>query len=187
MMRSDDYVRSEHADLWLHDNYLRWGLENILQQMTFEKNSMRYVFLTESKYLDVLEHNYDPENNKVILLTDGASFHFLDGVSFYQFPMKSGIAELQKFMTSIVGSNGRKVQHKPPVLLTRRERLLIDLIKEGKRMAEMGGHLNLHIKTVYQIRQTLIKKMGCSGAVDFMRTLHSDVFKSWLTENHRYH
>lgn len=186
-MRSEDYVRSDYADLWLSDHYLRCGLENILQQMTFENKAMRYVFLTEDKYLDVLEHQYDLTKNKIILLTDGSRFHFLDGLSFYQFPTKSGIAELQKFMTSMIHSNETQAKPKSPVLLTRRERLLIDLIKEGKRMAEMGGHLNLHVKTVYQIRQTLIKKMGCSGAVDLMRTLHSDVFKSWLTQNHHYH
>lgn len=101
--------------------------------------------------------------------------------------MNSSIEELQKFIISISHANEEQLQRKIPVVLTRRERVLINLIKDGKRIAEMGEHLNLHIKTVYQARQSLIKKMGCSGAVDLLRTLHSDVFKNWLAESHQYH
>ncbi|AUO64212.1 DNA-binding CsgD family transcriptional regulator [Citrobacter amalonaticus] len=187
MMRSEDYVQSEHADLWLSDNYLRWGVESILEHIAFGNTAIRYVFLSENQYLDVLKHNYDRGSSKIILLTDGSFFHFLDGIAFYQFPMNSSIEELQKFIISISHATEEQLQRKIPVVLTRRERVLINLIKDGKRIAEMGEHLNLHIKTVYQARQSLIKKMGCSGAVDLLRTLHSDVFKNWLAESHQYH
>ncbi|HCB1662945.1 TPA: LuxR family transcriptional regulator, partial [Citrobacter farmeri] len=136
---------------------------------------------------DVLKHNYDRGSSKIILLTDGSFFHFLDGIAFYQFPMDSSIEELQKFIIAISQANENQLQRKIPVVLTHRERVLINLIKEGKRIAEIGEHLNLHIKTVYQVRQSLIKKMGCSGAVDLLRTLHSDVFKNWLAESHQCH
>lgn len=43
-MRSDDYVRTEHADFWLSDNYLRWGLESLFTQNSLAKDSFRYVF-----------------------------------------------------------------------------------------------------------------------------------------------
>jgi DNA-binding CsgD family transcriptional regulator len=186
-MHSENYVQSKHADLWLSDNYLRWGVESILEHIAFGNTAMRYVFLNENQYLDVLKHNYDRGSSKIVLLTDSSLFHFLDGITFYQFPMSSSIEELQKFIISISHANEKQLQRKTPVVLTRRESVLIDLIKEGMRIAEMGEYLNLHIKTVYQIRQSLIKKMGCSGAVDLHRTLHSDVFKNWLAENHQYH
>ena len=95
--------------------------------------------------------------------------------------------ELLRPIIAISQANENQLQRKIPVVLTHRERVLINLIKEGKRIAEIGEHLNLHIKTVYQVRQSLIKKMGCSGAVDLLRTLHSDVFKNWLAESHQCH
>lgn len=72
--------------------------------------------------------------------------------------MDSSIEELQEFIISISHPNENQLQRKIPVVLTHRERVLINLIKEGKRIAEIGEHLNLHIKTVYQVRQSLIKK-----------------------------
>ncbi|HDG8123755.1 TPA: LuxR family transcriptional regulator, partial [Klebsiella pneumoniae] len=37
----------------------------------------------------------------------------------------------------------------------------------------------LHIKTIYQIRLNLIKKLGCSGRTDFFNISRSETFKSW--------
>lgn len=85
-MRSEDYVQSEHADLWLSDNYLRWGVESILEHIAFGNTAIRYVFLSENQYLDVLKHNYDRGSSKIILLTDGAFSIFLMASRFISFP-----------------------------------------------------------------------------------------------------
>ncbi|MFV0265375.1 MAG: hypothetical protein ACK5JN_23655 [Kluyvera sp.] len=186
-MRSDDYVRTEHADFWLSDNYLRWGLESLFTQNSLAKDSIHYVFLTEQRYSEVRQQNYNLSNTRIILLTDGSRFQFLNDMAIYQFPIKSSIEELQQFIISISSQKEPLRHYKAPVSLNQRERLLIDLIKQGKRMADMGELLNLHIKTVYQTRQSLMKKMGCSGAADLMHKLHSDIFKSWLAESHQLH
>ena len=183
-MCCDDYVRTGHADLWLSDNYLRCGLENILTKVSFGDNAIRYVFLTEHEYAEVINHNYNLRKSRIILLTDGSRFEFLDDLSVYQFPMKSSVEELHEFILSVVNQKGRRAARKNRVLLTPRERRLIDLIKQGKRMADMGDHLDLHIKTIYQTRRALIKKMGCSGAVDLLKKLRSEVFNNWLIECH---
>lgn len=186
-MRGEDYTQHDHADIWLTDNYLRMGLENILQKINFGKTGLRYVFLTEQQYTDVLKRNYDLNKNRFVLLTDGTPFNFLNAAPFYQLPKRVTVHELQNFVMSISYPAAKPLASNKPILLTARERRLIDLIKEGKKMAEMGEYLNLHIKTVYQTRQTLIKKIGCTGAIDLLRTLHSDIFKNWLVESHQYH
>ncbi len=186
-MRSDDYVRTKHADLWLSDNYLRWGLETIFSQLSLADCSIRYVFLTEQRYSEVREHNYDLNKTRIILLTDSSFFQFLNHMSIYQFPMNSSIEELHRFIISITNKKDVLRPRKTPISLSQRERLLIDLIKQGKRIADMGELLDLHIKTVYQTRQSLMKKIGSSGAVDLMHKLHSDIFKSWLAESHPLH
>ncbi|MBF8469268.1 LuxR family transcriptional regulator, partial [Klebsiella oxytoca] len=47
----------------------------------------------------------------------------------------------------------------------------------------IGKSLNLHIKTIYQIRLTLIKKLGCSGRTDFFNISRSETFKAWTQQN----
>jgi len=186
-MRGEDYTQHAHADIWLTDNYLRMGLAHILEKINFDNTTLHYVFLTEQQYTDVLNHNYDLTKHRIVLLTDGTPFNFLSATPFYQLPKRVTVNELQNFIISIGYLADKPLATNKPVLLTDRERRLIDLIKEGKKMAEMGKYLNLHIKTVYQTRQTLIKKIGCTGSIDFLRTLRSDVFKNWLVESHQYH
>ncbi|MBB1200989.1 LuxR family transcriptional regulator [Enterobacteriaceae bacterium 89] len=186
-MNSESCVRSGHADLWLSDLYLRCGLENILQNIHFHHSAIRYVFLTERHYSDVVKQNYDLTTTKFILLTEGSVFNFLGDEAFYQLPMKTSVKELQKLINTLSLHKEVPNHHQARISLTDRERQVIDLIREGKRIAEMGPLLNVHIKTVYQIRQALMKKMGCDGLIDFLRTLRSDVFRNWLTETHRYH
>ncbi|VEB06683.1 LuxR family transcriptional regulator [Klebsiella pneumoniae] len=54
------------------------------------------------------------------------------------------------------------------VQFTEREKKVIQLISNGEAVASIGRSLNLHIKTIYQIRLNLIKKLGCSGRTDFL-------------------
>ena len=56
---------------------------------------------------------------------------------------------------------------------------VIQLISNGEAVASIGRSLNLHIKTIYQIRLNLIKKLGCSGRTDFFNISRSETFKSW--------
>jgi hypothetical protein len=63
-------VQSAHADLWLSDNYLGWGMESILEHISFGNTAIRYVFLNENQYIDVLKYNYDRGGSKIILMTE---------------------------------------------------------------------------------------------------------------------
>ncbi|MCJ3182205.1 helix-turn-helix domain-containing protein, partial [Klebsiella pneumoniae] len=65
------------------------------------------------------------------------------------------------------------------VQFTEREKKVIQLISNGEAVASIGRSLNLHIKTIYQIRLNLIKKLGCSGRTDFFNISRSETFKSW--------
>lgn len=180
-------VQLAHADLWLSDHYLRLGLESIFATMTFDSPSLRYVFFTEKHYADVLAQRYDLNKHRLILLTEGYLYNFLTDIPLHRLSARSTVSEMEAFIAAITYGKGRESVAEKRVRFTARERLLIDLIKDGKKMAEMGAYFNVHTKTVYQIRQTVIRKMGCSGMIDFLRTLRSDVFSNWLVENHRVH
>lgn len=180
-------VQLAHADLWLSDHYLRLGLENVLATMTFDSPSLRYVFFTEQYYADVLAHRYDLSQHRLILLTEGYLYNFLTDIPLHRLSARSTVSEVEAFMAAITYAKGKEKGAEKRVRFTARERLLIELIKDGKKMAEMGTYFNVHTKTIYQIRQTVIRKMGCSGMIDFLRTLRSDVFSTWLVESHRVH
>nr|WP_159466213.1 LuxR C-terminal-related transcriptional regulator [Scandinavium goeteborgense] len=179
-------MQLEQVDLWLSDHYLQLGLQKALENIRFDDTCIRYVFLTEQYYADVLSHNYDLDKNRLILLTNGHDFNFLDSVPLHRLSARATLDDIRNFITSITWQKGEPTMPSHRMLLTAREKKLIDLMKEGKKMTEVGMHMNVHIKTIYQIRQNLIKKMGCTGLIDFLRTLRSDVFSLWMQENQRY-
>lgn len=119
-MRRDDYVRTKHADFWLSDNYLRQGLESIFTQFSLADDTIRYVFLTEQRYSEVREYNYDLRKTKIVLLTDSSFFQFLNNGSIYQFPMRSSIEELQRFVISIADKTEEPRMYKSSVSLSQR-------------------------------------------------------------------
>jgi DNA-binding CsgD family transcriptional regulator len=185
-MSGQNCVQLEQVDLWLSDHYLQLGLQKALENIRFDDTGIRYVFLTEQYYADVLSHNYDLDKNRLILLTNGHDFNFLDSVPLHRLSARATLDDIRHFITTITWQKGEATLPSHRMLLTAREKKLIDLMKEGKKMTEVGMHMNVHIKTIYQIRQNLIKKMGCTGLIDFLRTLRSDVFSCWMQENQGY-
>ena len=69
------------------------------------------------------------------------------------------------------------------IVFTNREKEVIRLMNDGEAMVNIGKSLYLHIKTIYQIRLTLIKKLGCSGRTDFFNISRSETFKAWTQQN----
>ncbi len=57
----------------------------------------------------------------------------------------------------------------PGMVLTHRERLLLQLIAEGKRNKEISVSLTVAVKSVETYRSRLMKKLGCAGTADLVR------------------
>ncbi|AMG54591.1 Uncharacterised protein [Citrobacter amalonaticus] len=45
-------------------------MESILEHISFGNTAIRYVFLTENQYIDVLKYNCDRGGSKIILMTE---------------------------------------------------------------------------------------------------------------------
>ncbi len=61
---------------------------------------------------------------------------------------------------------------------TEREKKVIQLISNGEAVASIGRSLNLHIKTIYQIRLNLIKS-SAAAVEPIFNISRSETFKSW--------
>lgn len=175
-------VKLELVDLWLDDNFLKYGLCEILKDVRLDCQNMRYVMFSASQYANVTQHNYDLRTHRFILLSDGQRYNFLDSFTVNHISSKASIEEIVKFLTSLRKKNEDHCHIEQKVKLSTRETTLLDQMTDGKKIIEMAENLNVHIKTVYQMRTNLIKKLGCSGNIDFMQTLRTDVFKRWLTD-----
>ncbi|WP_369700860.1 LuxR C-terminal-related transcriptional regulator [Citrobacter freundii] len=66
------------------------------------------------------------------------------------------------------------------ISLTARDKYILTQLGEGRTIFEISALLNLHLKTIYQARQNLIKKLGCSGLIDFQGILRAQIFRNWL-------
>lgn len=175
-------VKLELVDLWLDDNFLEFGLRQVLKNLYLDRKDIRYVIFSASQYVNVKRHNYDLRTHRFILLSDGRLYNFLDSFTVNHISSKASVDEMVKFLTNLRKRSEDHSHIEQKVKLSARETTLLDQMSDGKKIIEMAENLNVHIKTVYQMRTNLIKKLGCAGNIDFMQTLRTDVFKSWLTD-----
>jgi len=60
-------------------------------------------------------------------------------------------------------------QQSPEIVLGRREKDVLDLIKEGFTNAEMADKLNLSVNTVDTYRKSLLAKLNAKNTADLVR------------------
>ncbi|WP_220676471.1 LuxR C-terminal-related transcriptional regulator [Klebsiella pasteurii] len=172
-----------HYDLWINNNLLRQGLQLILDSLSPGYFHGKYVFFTSDNYYAVLNHHYDRKRVRFVLLTDGNDLNFLSELPMYRIPARATPAEIKSFILRPTLFGKKPDRESENIIFTSREKEVIRLMNNGEAMVNIGKSLNLHIKTIYQIRLTLIKKLGCSGRTDFFNISRSETFKAWTQLN----
>lgn len=171
----------KNDDIWVNDLYLRQGIENLLQEKIFLHSGLRFVFFTIDNYYNVKKQNYDHKTHRLIFLTQGTEFRFLNDFDMHRIDARSRLDAIRNFITRIAhGLESSDKLISENITLTARDRILIEQLSAGKKVVDIANMIRMHIKTVYQIRHNLIRKLGCNSLVEFLRILKNDVFKSWL-------
>jgi DNA-binding CsgD family transcriptional regulator len=170
-----------HAQLWIDDVFIRQGLENILADIEYKDENVRLVFFTINYFNTVKKQNYDLRTHRLVLLIDGHLYQYLNDLSFYRLPVDSGVASIKKFIADIISIDIEYNQQAAlNIILTARDKYILTQLGEGRTISEISSLLNLHLKTIYLTRQNLIKKLGCSGLIDFQGILQTPIFRNWL-------
>lgn len=170
-----------NAELWVDDIFIRQGLKNIIADIVFEDDKARLVFFTANHFEAVKKQNYDLNTHRLVLLIDGHLYQYLNEISFYRLPIDISVATLKQFIIDITGfASNHENQSKLNISLTARDKYILTQLGEGRTIFEISALLNLHLKTIYQARQNLIKKLGCSGLIDFQGILQAQIFRNWL-------
>lgn len=177
-------IAQEHAGnavLWIDDIFIRQGLKNILADIVFEDDKTRLVFFTANHFDAVKKQHYDLNTHRLVLLIDGHLYQYLNDISLYRLPVDSRVASIKQFIIDITCAGGkREHQSELNIFLTARDKYILTQLGEGRTVSEISAMLNLHLKTIYQARQNLIKKLGCSGLIDFQGILQAKIFQNWL-------
>ncbi|MDM3394637.1 MULTISPECIES: LuxR C-terminal-related transcriptional regulator [unclassified Citrobacter] len=177
-------IVQEHAGnavLWIDDIFIRHGLKNILADIVFEDDKARLVFFTANHFDAVKKQNYDLNTYRLVLLIDGHLYQYLNDISLYRLPVDSDVASIKQFIIDITRAGGKhEHQSELNISLTARDKYILTQLGEGRTVFEISAMLNLHLKTIYQARQNLIKKLGCSGLIDFQGILQAQIFRNWL-------
>lgn len=172
--------RVKTADIWISDIYLQRGLETLLETSFSAPARKRFVFFTIENYYDVKAQNYDLSTHRLVLLTQGDMYYFLSDFKMFRLHARCDLSTLQRSIKDIA-SDVEKVRKRPEkIVLTARDKIFLDQFSAGKSVQEIALLNKIHYKTVYQNRQKLITKLGCTNLVNFFRTLKSDVFKTWV-------
>ena len=170
-----------NAELWVDDIFIRQGLKNIIADIVFEDDKARLVFFTANHFEAVKKQNYDLNTHRLVLLIDGHLYQYLNEISFYRLPIDISVATLKQFIIDITGfASNHENQSELNISLTARDKYILTQLGEGRTIFEISALLNLHLKTIYQARQNLIKKLGCSGLIDFQGILQAQIFRNWL-------
>ncbi|MDJ1655432.1 LuxR C-terminal-related transcriptional regulator [Raoultella sp. Ech2A] len=172
-----------HYDLWIKNSLLRQGLQLILDSLSPSCFHGKYVFFTSDNYYSVLNHKYNQRKVRFVLLTDGNDLNFLSEIPMFRISARSTPAEIKSFILRPTLYSKKPDGESEGIILTSREKAVIRLMNDGEAIVNIGKSLNLHIKTIYQIRLTLIKKLGCSGRTDFFNISRSETFKAWSQLN----
>ena len=160
--------RVKTADIWISDIYLQRGLETLLETSFSAPVRKRFVFFT-------IENTH-----RLVLLTQGDMYYFLSDFKMFRLHARCDLSTLQRSIKDIA-SDVEKVRKRPEkIVLTARDKVFLDQFSAGKSVQEIALLNKIHYKTVYQNRQKLITKLGCTNLVNFFRTLKSDVFKTWV-------
>lgn len=172
-----------HYDLWINNNLLRQGLQLVLDSLSPDCFHGKYIFFTSDNYYSVINHQYDSRRVRFVLLTDGNDLNFLSEIPMYRIPARATPAEIKSFILRPTLFSRKSDNDADNIIFTSREKAVIKLMNDGEAIVNIGKSLNLHIKTIYQIRLTLIKKLGCSGRTDFFNISRSETFKAWTQLN----
>lgn len=162
--------RIKEADLWVRDKFLEQGLEALFRERVVLHDNLRFVFFTIDYYYDVKAQNYDLSAHRLIFLTQGYSFRFLNDFRMYRLDVNETLDTIHSFIVEI-SWNSELVDSVTyeNMILTIRDRVLIEQLSNGKNVAKIATLNQLHYKTVYQNRQDLMKKFGCESLVDFLK------------------
>lgn len=177
--------RTDNADFWVDDKYLQLGLEKIVKETPPARSQVRLVFFTIDQYRQVKSQRYSLLTHRLVLLTQGHMYNFLDEFKIDRLRKDASYDEMERFIAQ-ANWDREMDQHVDlhRIHLTERDRTLLAYFCEGKNIAEVAELTQLHLKTIYLMRRNLIEKLGCSGLIDFLHTLRTDVFKEWLTKVH---
>lgn len=170
-----------NTDFWIDDNFLQLGLEKSIHKLTNLNPDMRLVFFTIDQYTQVKKQRYCPSAHRLILLTEGHMYNFLDDEKIFRVQKKSSFFEMEKSIVDAIHKDNKNPKTDAQnIVLSERDKTLLNYFCEGKKVSEIATLMQLHFKTIYLIRKSLINKLGCSGLIDFLHTLRKDVFKMWL-------
>ena len=174
-------IRVGNIDFWIDDNFLQLGLEKSIHNLKNLNPNMRLVFFTIDQYTQVKKQRYNPSGHRLILLTEGHMYNFLDDEKIYRVHKKSSFTEMENLIVDAIHKNNKNSKSDTPnIVISERDKTLLNYFCEGKKVSEIATLMQLHFKTIYLMRKTLINKLGCSGLIDFLHTLRKNVFKMWL-------
>lgn len=111
----------------------------------------------------MLQHKYNRRETIFVLLTEGNDLNFLSELPMLRIPARSTPAELKTFLNQPTRYYKSHTSPGELIQFTEREKKVIQLISNGEAIASIGRSLNLHIKTIYQIRLNLIKSLAAAA------------------------
>lgn len=115
-----------------------------------------------------------------ILFVRDNSYSFLTELPAHRLSISTTPEKLIRLLDNIVPSRFIIESQNPHFHLTQREATFVAFSTMGMLPAEVSVKMELQIKTIYDLRLSVLKKFGCATFNSFSIMMHSPFFKTRL-------
>lgn len=173
--------KMKRADVWVSDMFLEQGIEALVNESLVKDNKIFFVFFTADEYFNVVARNYNPSTHRLILLTQGLLYSFINDENIYRLDSRATMDTINSFMTIISDGDEKTRNTKEKIAFSVNEKAVLRCLMAQKNIMETASINKIHFKTVYHLRQSMSKKLGCGTIVELFSVIRSEIFKKWIT------
>ncbi|MEW7311184.1 hypothetical protein AB1E22_00350 [Buttiauxella gaviniae] len=181
----NDYPCTYTTSFLTKDSWLRLGLLNLVEEYVHNKRlKANFVFFTAEYYYEVLERKDSFYDTVFILFIRDNPYSFLSELPAHRVSISVSLQKLIGLLDNIDTSRFILESQNPHFHLTEREATFIAFSTMEMLPAEISVKMELHIKTIYDLRLSVLKKFGCSTFNSFSVMIHNPFFKTWMASHY---
>lgn len=184
-LNTSDYPSTYTSSFLIKDSWLRLGLLNLVEEYVHNKRlKANFVFFTAEYYYQVLERKDSFYDTVFIFFIRDNAYSFLSELPAHRVSISVSPQKLIGLLDNIVPTRFILDSQNPHFHLSEREATFIAFSTMGMLPAEISVKMDLHIKTIYDLRLSVLKKFGCATFNSFSVMIHNPFFKTWMASHY---
>ncbi|MGK0706876.1 helix-turn-helix domain-containing protein [Yokenella regensburgei] len=175
----------EHYEVYTGNQFLAEGISHLMERL---KNSLfvtHIIFFTEEQYFNAVSASASYCDICFVFLVENNELLFLDDMPLYRISVKSSLDQFTSLLLKVNVSERFCHPENTSMILTSREISILKMIREGSSIKDMVASTGLHIKTIYQVRSSARRKLGCKTTIELCTLCKGKLFINWTNKHQK--